>query len=1205
MKLKVFSCLTIRMLDIDGFRIDKALTTNVDAQADWSEYIRGCAKAVGKKNFFIPGEIVSANTEAAVYIGRGKEPQMELDAEDALQAPLGANSETYIRNSSRSALDAAAFHYTVYRSMGRFLGIDGTFAALLDLPVNWVDFWEGVVSTNDLINTITGKFDPRHMYGTSNQDVFRWPSIRNGTQKNLVGLFITTLLLPGIPLLMWGEEQAQYVLENTASNYLYGRQPMVSTVAWQLHGCYNVGQEKYADIYLDSALLGCQDDTVSYDQRNPAHPVRNIIKRMYELRSAFPALNDGFNLTKLSNQTYDIYLPGSKGTPTETGLWSVYRGKADTQDFTGQGQGNQSVWLIYTNENSTKSYSFDCSTTAKSLIAPFAAGTTVRNLFYPYESITLVTSKTVIGIDGSTTINGCASSLSMPAWGYKAFVPTASWVAPTPVLTAFTPGHDSRILASGAIDTTEELDISISFSQVMDCTSVTNKVYLESNSYDGSKPTIKTSSINCTTLSNVVNATYSGGLPSVWTWSATLQKVAHGVHSVVVANASTTSGVATNSVDRFMFRLGTTENPLLFVRTSNYSSSLLHQGTTADSYYISHKAAGATKFRYSRDWKSSWSDWLTYDGTNTTIAKSTWTGTSLQAWSGEHVVVEYWSNITGSSNHYQHGDYNYNTPRRWPHLFIQGPYNQYSYDSGLPGTMSQQTNGTWVYDFMTELPSSFQVNEWGSNPDQKPDQTMILGDIDHDGVLDRLPPGSLITNEVNITDAPPSPYTAWQIHVNDDTITYWKVPVGNGWRQLIVYVLLAVIPILTAAGTIWLFMKSFYKVTFNEIGVSSKQALIPLAVRRRFKKGEMTEKGLNLSVLDLAKANSSRDSDSDVSDLKGVMNPLETDMGGGKRRSVLIATMEYNIEDWNIKIKIGGLGVMAQLMGTNLGHQDLIWVVPCVDGIDYPLDTPVESMFITVLDKDYEIQVQHHIVRNITYVLLDAPIFRKQNKAEPYPPRMDDLESAIYYSAWNQCIAQAIQRFNIDLYHINDYHGALAPLHLLPRVIPCALSLHNAEFQGLWPMRNKKEGDEVCAVFNIDPAIAKKYVQFGEVFNLLHAGASYLRIHQKGFGAVGVSAKYGKRTFARYPIFWGLNKIGSLPNPDPTDTAAWDRHANTEKDEVLIDEMFEANRPELKRQAQEWAGLEQRADAELFVFVGRWSQQKVCIILIITQNCMN
>lgn len=41
-----------------------------------------------------------------------------------------------------------------------------------------------------------------------------------------------------------------------------------------------------------------------------------------------------------------------------------------------------------------------------------------------------------------------------------------------------------------------------------------------------------------------------------------------------------------------------------------------------------------------------------------------------------------------------------------------------------------------------------------------------------------------------------------------------------------------------------------------------------------------------------------------------------------------------------------------------------------------------------------------------------------------------------------------------------------------------------------------------------------------------------------------------------------------------------------------IDQGFEAGRADLKRQAQEWAGLEQNPNAELFVFVGRWSLQK-------------
>ena len=172
-------------------------------------------------------------------------------------------------------------------------------------------------------------------------------------------------------------------------------------------------------------------------------------------------------------------------------------------------------------------------------------------------------------------------------------------------------------------------------------------------------------------------------------------------------------------------------------------------------------------------------------------------------------------------------------------------------------------------------------------------------------------------------------------------------------------------------------------------------------------------------------------------------------------------------------------------------------------------------MEVNILGNVYEISVQYHTLRNITYVLLDAPVFRKQTKGEPYPARMDDLDSAIYYSAWNQCIAEAISRFDVDLYHINDYHGATAPLYLLPQVVPVCLSLHNAEFQGLWSLRTATEMDEICRVYNLDKDVVKKYVQFGEVFNLLHAGASYLRIHQKGFGAVGVSKKYGKRSLAR------------------------------------------------------------------------------------------
>jgi alpha-1,3-glucan synthase len=94
-------------------------------------------------------------------------------------------------------------------------------------------------------------------------------------------------------------------------------------------------------------------------------------------------------------------------------------------------------------------------------------------------------------------------------------------------------------------------------------------------------------------------------------------------------------------------------------------------------------------------------------------------------------------------------------------------------------------------------------------------------------------------------------------------------------------------------------------------------------------------------------------------------------------------------------------------------------------------------------------------------------------------------------------------------------------LYLLPQKLPVVLSLHNADFQGVWPMRTEKEAVEISKVFNLDMAVIQKHIQFGESFNLLHAASSYLRVYQGGLGAVGVSNKYGKRSYARYPIFVG------------------------------------------------------------------------------------
>jgi alpha-1,3-glucan synthase len=189
------------MLDIDGFRYDKAIQVTVDASGEFSTSLRSCAQSVGKNNFFIPGEITGGNNLGSVYLGRGRQPnQWVEDLKTAVTMTNASDDRWFLRPQNNNALDAAAFHYSVYRFMTRFLGMDGNLEAGFDLPKNWVDAWNQMLLSNDFVNANTGVLDPRHMYGVTNQDVFRWPAIHQGVDRMLLGQFITSLLLPGIPL---------------------------------------------------------------------------------------------------------------------------------------------------------------------------------------------------------------------------------------------------------------------------------------------------------------------------------------------------------------------------------------------------------------------------------------------------------------------------------------------------------------------------------------------------------------------------------------------------------------------------------------------------------------------------------------------------------------------------------------------------------------------------------------------------------------------------------------------------------------------------------------------------------------------------------------------------------------------------------------------------------------------------------------------
>jgi alpha-1,3-glucan synthase len=121
----------IAMLDIDGFRMDKALQTTLDAHADFSSYQRQCARQHGKENFLIVGEAVGEIPFSALYFGRGRTPDQE---QMNVTASMLSSNETdpglYMREWGNAALDGASFHYPTYGALTRFLGSVSTRARL-------------------------------------------------------------------------------------------------------------------------------------------------------------------------------------------------------------------------------------------------------------------------------------------------------------------------------------------------------------------------------------------------------------------------------------------------------------------------------------------------------------------------------------------------------------------------------------------------------------------------------------------------------------------------------------------------------------------------------------------------------------------------------------------------------------------------------------------------------------------------------------------------------------------------------------------------------------------------------------------------------------------------------------------------------------------------------------------------------------------
>ncbi|KAJ6042950.1 hypothetical protein N7444_008214 [Penicillium canescens] len=132
---------------------------------------------------------------------------------------------------------------------------------------------------------------------------------------------------------------------------------------------------------------------------------------------------------------------------------------------------------------------------------------------------------------------------------------------------------------------------------------------------------------------------------------------------------------------------------------------------------------------------------------------------------------------------------------------------------------------------------------------------------------------------------------------------------------------------------------------------------------------------------------------------------------------------------------------------------------------------------------------------------LDAPSFVSRLKQSPILP----------------CIAETMKRSPaIDLYHINDFHGRLAPficcrLARYPFVFHCIT--RSSKAFGRCEHCKKRKKFVLCSIYHL-----KLQPNTNSGMCSITTLVCYLRYHQRGFGAVGVSQKYSKRSWA-HPTF--------------------------------------------------------------------------------------
>ncbi|SCE64839.1 alpha-1,6-glucosidases, pullulanase-type [Micromonospora matsumotoense] len=232
----------IASTDVDGFRLDTVKHVNLDFWPQFSQGIKRAADSAGKKDFFLFGEVYSADQEVtSTYVRRGGLPAtLDFSFQEAARGyvsadgPAKALADVYAKDPLYAARDTDATRLTTFlgnHDMGRI----GSFIA--------------AAGGDDARQLSRDRLAHQLMFLTRGQ-----PVVYSGDEQGFTG--------PG------GDKDA--------------RQDMFAT--------------RTAD-YLDDDLIGTTRTHAS-DQFDTTHPLYRTIAELGRLRAAHPGLRDGVQVTR-------------------------------------------------------------------------------------------------------------------------------------------------------------------------------------------------------------------------------------------------------------------------------------------------------------------------------------------------------------------------------------------------------------------------------------------------------------------------------------------------------------------------------------------------------------------------------------------------------------------------------------------------------------------------------------------------------------------------------------------------------------------------------------------------------------------------------------------------------------------------------------------------------------------------------------------